>query len=68
MAMTTKKTPDVTTDGEPEDRRASWALMQIQNALRGLQYGQVCVTVQDGVVVQVERTERHRFQRRSTAS
>jgi hypothetical protein len=63
--MTTKKTPEATVADEPVDRRASWALAQIENALRGLQFGQVCVVVQDGVVVQVERTDRHRFQRRS---
>jgi hypothetical protein len=40
-----------------------WAVRQIEDALRGLQFGQVTITVQDGVVVQVERTERRRFQR-----
>jgi hypothetical protein len=46
--------------GEPNHR---WVLAQLEQALRGLQYGQVILTVQDGVVVQVERTERRRFQR-----
>jgi hypothetical protein len=46
-----------------ETRNARWALRQIEEALRGLQFGQVTVTVQDGVVVQVERTERRRFQK-----
>ena len=32
----------------------------IAEALRGLRYGQVTVTVQDGVVVQVDRLERWR--------
>ena len=32
----------------------------IVDALRGLQYGQVTVTVQDGVIVQVDRLERWR--------
>lgn len=50
-----------------EDRHSRWALTHIADALQGLQYGQVTVIVQDGVVVQVERTERRRFQRRSTA-
>lgn len=50
----------------PEDR-AAWALRQIEEALRGLQFGQVTVIVQDGVVVQVERTERRRLARRSAA-
>ena len=37
----------------------------IRRAIRGLQFGQVVVIVQDGVVVQVDRTERKRIQRRS---
>ena len=35
----------------------------IRQALLGLQFGQVSVIVQDGVVVQVERVERKRFRR-----
>jgi len=31
--------------------------------LSGLRYGTVCVVVQDGVVVQVERTEKIRLRR-----
>jgi hypothetical protein len=47
----------------PDEVSGRWSVVQIEEALRGLQYGQVIVTVQDGVVVQVERTERKRFQR-----
>lgn len=36
-------------------------LERVQEALRGLQYGEVTVTVQDGVAVQVERTDRVRL-------
>jgi hypothetical protein len=39
------------------------ALRYVEEALRGLQYGTLTIIVQDGVVVQVERTERRRFQR-----
>ena len=39
------------------------ALRYVEDALRGLQYGTVTITVRDGVIVQVERTERRRFQR-----
>jgi hypothetical protein len=46
-----------------DERNARWALVQIEEALRGLQFGQVTIVVQDGVVVQVERTDRKRFQR-----
>jgi hypothetical protein len=46
---------------EPE-RGHRAALRYVEEALRGLQYGVLTVIVQDGVVVQVERTERRRFQ------
>jgi len=45
------------------DRGRRAALRHVEEALRGLQYGVVTIIVQDGVVVQVERTERRRFQR-----
>ena len=37
-------------------------------ALRGLRYGSVTAVVQDGVVVQVDRTEKFRVERREAAS
>ena len=45
------------------DRGHRAALRHVEEALRGLRYGAVTIIVQDGVVVQVERTERRRFQR-----
>ena len=39
------------------------ALRRIEAALRGLRYGTVTAVVQNGVVVQVERTEKVRLQR-----
>lgn len=47
----------------PGDRRHAAALEEIARALRGLQFGQIAVIVQDGVVVQIDRTERHRLRR-----
>ena len=38
-------------------------LNRIGEALRGLRYGSVLTIVQDGVVVQIERTEKTRFSR-----
>lgn len=35
-------------------------LKQIACLLRGLRYGSVTIVVQDGVVVQIDRTEKHR--------
>lgn len=37
---------------------------RIVTALRGLRYGSVTAVVQDGVVVQVDRTEKFRLERR----
>ena len=37
------------------------ALDKVEKLLSGMQFGEVRVVVQDGHVVQVERTERHRM-------
>jgi hypothetical protein len=39
----------------------STALDHIRDALRGLRFGLVSIVVQDGVVIQIERTERRRL-------
>lgn len=36
-------------------------LAQIAESLRGLQFGQLTILVQDGVVIQIERTEKRRL-------
>src|SRR5262245_21777830 len=45
------------------ERHLQQALEQIQVALHGMRFGQVTATVQDGVVVQIDRLERTRLQR-----
>ncbi len=47
----------------PGLERGREALERIDAALRGLRYGTVTAVVQDGVVVQVERTEKIRLDR-----
>jgi hypothetical protein len=42
-------------------------IAQIVQTLRGLRYGVVSIVVQDGVVVQIERTEKHRLRRSETS-
>jgi len=37
---------------------------QIRASLNGLRYGSVQITVQDGVIVQIDRTEKRRLRRR----
>jgi hypothetical protein len=36
-------------------------IAQIRDALRGLRFGAVTIVVQDGVVVQIDRTEKRRL-------
>jgi len=49
----------------PALERGQEALDRIHAALRGLRYGTVTAVVQDGVVVQVERTEKIRLEQRA---
>ena len=51
-------------DSNPDPERTREALTRISAALRGLRYGTVTAVVQDGVIVQVERTEKIRLERR----
>jgi hypothetical protein len=48
---------------EVQDAFRDGALGRIESALRGLEFGTVTAVVQNGVVVQVERTEKVRLQR-----
>jgi len=43
------------------DGRQDHAIESIRHALAGLRYGSVLVTVQDGVIVQIDRTEKNRL-------
>ena len=45
----------------PDDSYTTHALGRVRDALSGLRYGEVTVIVQDGVIVQVERTEKLRL-------
>jgi hypothetical protein len=49
-----------TSKGSSPDNRRDIALEEIRRALDGLQFGCVTVTVQDGVVVQIDRTSKSR--------
>jgi len=48
---------------ELQEQGRDSALGRIESALRGLEFGTVTAVVQNGVVVQVERTEKVRLQR-----
>jgi hypothetical protein len=49
--------------GSRSDPQLEEAIEQIRQSLHGLRFGQVTIIVQDGVVIQVERTERKRLRR-----
>ena len=51
--------PDAAARGA--DTYAAYVLKRIRDALEGLRFGEISVIVQDGVVVQVERTEKVRL-------
>ena len=57
-------TPIASHDSPVPRRDVEQTLAQVQDALRGLQYGEISIFVQDGVVIQIERLERKRLQRR----
>ncbi len=65
--MTARSAREASPASAPDERPIRLVLPQVEEALRHLEYGQVTITVQDGVVVQIERTERRRFQRRTGA-
>jgi hypothetical protein len=50
-------------DGGRDDDAMAIALERVRQALAGLHYGSVTITVHDGVVVQVERSEKIRFEK-----
>lgn len=45
----------------PYDRKQEIAMEEIRKALDGLKFGNITVIVQDGVVVQIDRTSKDRI-------
>lgn len=60
--MTERLAVDTARSSSP-DSNLRWTWQHVENALRNLQFGSITLLVQDGVVVQVERVERQRYQR-----
>lgn len=50
-------------ESSTESGRHDAALEQVRQSLKDLRYGSVTVIVQDGVVIQIERTEKLRFRK-----
>jgi len=63
MSEATKQRSDLALapGGVNRDAAQDSALEHIRDALRGLRFGLVSIVVQDGVVIQIERTERKRL-------
>jgi len=55
--------PQAIPNGRGVDALGDPVVTQILKTLQGLRYGVVSIVVQDGVVVQIERTEKHRLRR-----
>ncbi len=50
-----------TTAGRNREEHLHWVLQQVRQALTGLKFGQITITVQDGLAIQIERTEKTRL-------
>jgi hypothetical protein len=65
MEMSTAMADRSTNDARVEQPSGVFdeALEQIRQSLLGLRFGTISIIVQDGVVIQLERTERRRLRR-----
>ena len=61
--MTTEPENQPTPQDAVEAFPSAVVIEQIRQSLRGLRFGTVTIIVQDGVVVQIERTEKRRLRR-----
>jgi hypothetical protein len=61
FAVTEPKSQSTPVYGEQRADSADEALDQIRESLRGLRFGSVNIIVQDGVVIQIDRTEKRRL-------
>jgi len=50
-----------TSAGRNREEHLQWVLQQVRQALTGLKFGQITITVQDGLAIQIERTEKTRL-------
>lgn len=47
--------------GRNREEHLQWVLQQVRQALTGMKFGQITITVQDGLAIQIERTEKTRL-------
>ena len=60
MANHTLSSPDEGPPPHPSPAR-EFDLDQVRKAVKGIQYGEVRVIIQDGLIVQIERVEKQRL-------
>ena len=48
-------------NGKSKDEREAIALRHVRDAIRAIRYGSVTVIIQDGIVVQIDSTEKTRL-------
>ena len=65
---TSKSFKENLTSSQSSEQELRSSLEKIGGALRGLKFGSVNVIVQDGIVVQIDRTEKVRLSRNARPS
>ncbi|MCY2989246.1 MAG: YezD family protein [Planctomycetota bacterium] len=66
-ALSTREVNTKRASGDMTECRREQELQHIREALCGLSFGAVNIVVQDGVVVQIDRTEKRRLRRSSSS-
>lgn len=66
--MSQNESSEVNSSEHSADDPREREIAQIRDALRGLKFGAVNIVVQDGVVVQIDRTEKRRLRKPSAIS
>lgn len=65
QALAHQPTAIHTSHESPSREERDQDMHHIREALRGLRYGSVNIIIQDGVVVQIDRTEKRRVRQRT---
>jgi hypothetical protein len=61
VAVTDPDVNEHSVSGQSRGNATDEELQQIRDSLRGLRFGSVNIIVQDGVVIQIDRTEKRRL-------
>ena len=61
IAVSDPVTNQVKSNSSDRDTNGEDEIAQIRESLRGLRFGSVNIIVQDGVIIQIDRTEKRRL-------